>query len=104
MVKDKRQANQTFQLLSILQIVGHLIAYVMAFVKLILIEKGGYYNIGTIVFVGMSIVSLPLMVITILLLKFGFKLSITGRRWGYVLHVLVLVWSLFMVYVCYFME
>ncbi len=100
-MKPQNKNNRDFQIVSIVQIVWHLIAYGVTFTRLILINRGGYMGIGTVIFTGISIVSLLLMILSLLLAKFSFKLSKNKILLGYCFHGIVLVWLIFIVYVSY---
>jgi hypothetical protein len=97
----QRQINRDFQIFSFFQIFWHLIAYGIAFIRLLLINAGGYMGIGKVVFIGMSIVSLPLIILSVLLARFSFKLSKKKIVLGYCFHGIVFAWSIFIVYVSY---
>ena len=100
--QQQRAAGRVFQAISILQIVIHLCAYLAAFIKLIMIEGGGYYDIGVIYFIGMTMISMPLFAIGWWLFQRSFKLSSSKRWWGYLFNPIVLIWSVLMVKVSYF--
>jgi hypothetical protein len=102
-LQQQRKAKQVFQVLAIGQIIVHLGAYLAAFIKLIMIEGGGYYDAGVIIFIGMTIVSMPLFAIGWWLFQRSFKLSKKHRLWGYIFDAIVAIWSIFLVKVSYFM-
>ena len=58
-------------------------------------------GIGTVVFIGISIVSFLLIILSVLLAKFSFKLSKNKLMLGYCFHGIVVAWSSFIVYISY---
>ncbi|KAF3887930.1 MULTISPECIES: hypothetical protein [Nostocales] len=102
-VNSQKTARQVFAIISYLQFSIHLIAYFASFMKLIIIEGGGYYNFRILVFIGISIISILLFLASILLIKRSIRLSIKRLVWAYFFHAIVLAWSLFIVKVSYFM-
>ncbi len=100
---QERNAGKIFQTIAILQIVIHLCAYLAVFIKLIMIEGGGYYDISAIVFIGMTLVSMPLFATGWWLFQRSFKLSKNKRSWGYLFDAIVSIWSISIVKVSYFM-
>jgi hypothetical protein len=100
---QKLAAGKLFRIISLGQIGIHLCAYIAAFVKLIMIEAGGYYDTGVIIFIGITLLSMPLFAIALWLLKHSFKISKSKRVWGYLFHTLVLIWSMAIVKISYFM-
>ncbi len=101
--RQKNSAGKILQRIAIVQLAIHLGAYLAAFIKLIMIEGGGYYDIGAIAFIGMTIVSMPLFAIGWWLFQRSFKLSNRQRLWGYLFEAIGLIWSIVMVKVSYFM-
>jgi hypothetical protein len=95
-------AGKLFSIISVAQVVIHLCAYIAAFVKLIMIEAGGYYDIGVIIFLSISIVSMPLFAIELWLIRYSVKISKRQRLWGYFTHFMTFVWSLSIVKISYF--
>jgi hypothetical protein len=98
----KLAADKLFSIISVAQVAIHLCAYIAAFVKLIMIEAGGYYDIGVIIFLAMSIVSMPLFAIELWLIRHSINISKRQRFWGYITHFLTFVWSLSIVKISYF--
>ncbi|PZO40013.1 MAG: hypothetical protein DCF19_12540 [Pseudanabaena frigida] len=103
MNKKQQASTQALAFASYFQLNIHLIAYIAVFWRLIINQRGGYYSIGTIAFVGMSVISLPFFLVTILLIKRLLKLSSTWRVWAYFFNFIVFVWSVFIIQVAYFM-
>lgn len=99
---QKLAAGKLFSIISVACATVHICAYIAAFVKLIMIEAGGYYDIGVIVFLGMTIISMPLFAIELWLIRHSVKISKRQRFWGYVTHFLTFVWSLSIVKISYF--
>ncbi len=99
--RQQRKAGRVFRKISIVQITIHLGAYLAAFIKLIMIEGGGYYDIGVIYFIVMTIISMPLFAIGWRFLQRSFKLSPRHRFWGYCFHLVVSIWSIVMVKISY---
>jgi hypothetical protein len=99
---QKFAAGKLFRLVSILQGIIHLCAYLASFVKLISIEGGGYYNREILLFIGITIVSMPLFLITKWLIEHSLKTSKRKRLTGYFFHAFVVMWSVFIVKVSYF--
>ena len=100
---EKLAAGKLFRIVSFLQIFIHLCAYIASFVKLIMIEAGGYYDIGVMIFIGITIVSMPLFVISWWLIQQSLKISKSKRFWGYCFQIFPLLWSIFIIKVSYFM-
>ena len=99
---QKLATGKLFSIISVAQAAVHLCAYIAAFVKLIMIEAGGYYDIGVIIFLGMTIISMPLFAIELWLIRHSLKISNRQKFWGYVTHALTFVWSLSIVKISYF--
>jgi hypothetical protein len=100
---QKLAIGKSFRLISSVQMVIHLCAYVAAFVKIIIIEAGGYYDIGAIVFIGMTLGSMPLFAIALWLIKNSLKISKRQRIFGCCAHLITSIWSMFIIKVSYFM-
>jgi hypothetical protein len=98
----KFAAGKLFRIAAITQGAIHLCAYLASFIKLISIEGGGYYNSGILLFVGITIVSMPLFLITKWLIEHSLKISKRKRLIGYCFDAVVMVWSLFVVKVSFF--
>jgi hypothetical protein len=94
-------AGKLFRMVSIMEIGIHLAAYIAAFVWLIIIKAGGYYDREIIRFIGITIVSMPLFAIGLWLLRRSLKLSQRQRWWGYGFHVVVSLWSIAIVKIGY---
>jgi hypothetical protein len=84
-------------MLSLVQICIHLCAYLAAFIKLILIEAGGYYDTGVMSFIGITLVSMPLFAISLWLIQNSTKLSERIRTRGYSFYLGVCTWSIWVV-------
>jgi hypothetical protein len=101
-LRQQQQAGRIFQTIGIIQLAIHLCAYLAAFIKLIMIDGGGYYDTGVIAFIGMTAVSMPLFAIGWWLWQRSFKLSRINRLWGYLFKAIGLIWSMIMVKLSYF--
>jgi hypothetical protein len=99
---QKFAAGKLFRLVSILQGIIHLCAYLASFVKLISIEGGGYYNREILLFIGITIVSMPLFIITKWLIEYSLKISKRKRSIGYFFNAFIIAWSMLVVKVSYF--
>jgi uncharacterized membrane protein len=100
---QKLAAGKLFRLVSFVQISIHLCVYLAAFIKLIMIEAGGYHDASIIRFLGITMVSMPLFAIAWRLIQVSLKLSKRQRFWGYCFHCLNLLWSVAIVKLSYFM-
>ena len=98
----KLAAGKLFNIISVAQVAIHLCAYIAAFIKLIMIEAGGYYDIGVVIFLAMTMISMPLFAIELWLIRHSGKISKRQKLWGYVTHFLTFVWSLSIVKISYF--
>jgi hypothetical protein len=96
-------AGNSFGVVLLLQFAIHLCVYLAAFLKLIIIEAGGYYDTGAIAFVGITVGSMPLFAIAMWLIKHNENISSSVKFWGYFINSLTLIWSLFVIKVSYFM-
>jgi hypothetical protein len=96
-------AGNSVGAVSLSQFLIHLCAYIAAFLKLIIIEAGGYYDTGVIAFIGITIGSMPLFAIALWLIKYSENISSRVKSWSYFIHALTLMWSLFVIKVSYFM-
>jgi hypothetical protein len=95
-------SDRLFRTISIVQICIHLCAYLATFVKLILIEAGGYYDAGVMNFLGITLVSMPLLAIALWTIQNSAKLSRRLKVWGYCFYLGVCLWSIWMIKVSYF--
>jgi hypothetical protein len=96
-------ASKLFSLVLLSQFAIHLCAYLAAFIKLIMIEAGGYYDTGVIAFIGITIGSMPLFVIALWLAKHRENISISVKSLSYFIHSITLMLGLFVTTVSYFM-
>ncbi len=99
---QKFAAGKLFRIVSIAQISIHLCAYISSFIKLIMIEGGGYYNTGILLFIGITMLSMPCFLLTRWLIQHSLKISKQKRIWGYLLNFAVLIWSILIVGTSYF--
>ncbi len=95
-------AGKLFRIAAIAQGAIHLCAYVASFIKLISIEGGGYYNREILLFIGITIVSMPLFLITKWLIEHSLKVSQRKRLIGYCFYVFVIFWSIAIIKISYF--
>lgn len=100
---EKLVAGKLFRRVAIGQIVIHLFSYIAAFIKLIIIEAGGYYDTKILLFIGMTAISMPLFWISGWLVKHSLKISSQQRFRGYCVHLVVFGWSISIVAVSYLM-
>jgi hypothetical protein len=100
---QKLAAGKLFRLVSSIQIGIHLGAYIASFVNLIIIEAGGYYDTGVIIFIGITLLSMPLFAIAYWLIQHSLKISPNQRSRGYWFNFITLIWSLVIIKVSYFM-
>jgi hypothetical protein len=98
---QKLAAGKLFRIVSIAQILIHFCAYVASFIKLIMIEGGGYYDIGVMIFVGITLLSMPSFAVSWWLIQHSLKISKRKRYWGYCFDVLTSAWSIFIIKVSY---
>ncbi len=98
----KFAAGKLFRIVTVIQGGIHLCAYVATFVKLISIEAGGYYNREILLFIGITIVSMPLFLVTKWLIEHSLKISRTKRAIGYYFCATVMGWSILIVKISYF--
>ena len=99
---QKFAAGKLFRIAAITQGAVHLCAYVASFVKLISIEAGGYYNREILLFIGITIISMPLFLITKLLIEHSLKISKSRRFIGYCFDLIILLWSMLIVKISYY--
>ena len=99
---QKFAAGKLFRIVAVVQIGIHLCAYLAAFVKLISIEGGGYYNSGVLLFIGITMVSMPLFLVTKWLIERSLKISKRRRFAGYCFHLFVSIWSLLVIKISYY--
>ncbi len=97
----KLVAGKLFRRVSIGQVIVHLLAYIACFIKLIIIEAGGYYDTKILLFIGMTAIAMPLFGISGWLIQHSWKISQSQRFWGYCVHVVIFVWSISIVKVSY---
>ncbi len=94
---QKLAAGKLFRIVSIAQILIHFCAYIASFVNLIMIEAGGYYDVGVITFIGITLLSMPLFAISWWLIQHSLKIPRKQRFWGYFIHTLTFFWSIWIV-------
>jgi hypothetical protein len=99
---QKFAAGKLFRIVAVGQGGIHLCAYIASFIKLISIEGGGYYNREILLFMGITIVSMPLFLITKLLIEHSLKISKSKRFIGYCFQAFVLLWSIFIMKISYY--
>jgi hypothetical protein len=99
---QKLAAGKLFRLFSFIQLSIHLAGYIGAFIKLIIIEAGGYYDVSILRFLGITLISMPLFAIGWQLVQSSLKLAKRQRFGGYCFHLLNLVWSIAIVAIGYF--
>jgi hypothetical protein len=99
---QKLAAGKLFRLISIGQSFIHLCTYISSFIKLIMIEAGGYYDVGVMIFIGITILSMPLFAISWWLIQQSLKISKKKRLWGYCFQLIPLIWSVFIIKIIYF--
>ena len=97
----KFAAGKLFRIVSISQLGIHLCAYIGSFIKLIMIEGGGYYNAGVLLFIGITILSMPFFLLTGWLIQYSLKISKQQRVWGYLFNFIVLIWSILIMITSY---
>jgi hypothetical protein len=100
---QKLAAGKLFRTVSFVQSFIHLCAYIASFIKLIMIEAGGYYDIGVLMFIGITLLSMPLFAISWWLVQQSLKISKQKRFWGYCFNLIPLIWSILIIKVSYFM-
>ncbi|WP_310426687.1 hypothetical protein [Chamaesiphon sp. VAR_48_metabat_135_sub] len=100
---QKLAAGKLFRIVSFIQSFVHLCAYIASFVKLIIIEAGGYYDIGLMIFIGITLLSMPLFSISWWLIQHSLKISKKKRFWGYCFDFSASIWSIFIIKLSYFM-
>ena len=98
---QKFAAGKLFRIVSIAQVGIHLCAYIASFIKLIMIEAGGYYNSGVLLFLGITLLSMPLFIINRWLIDRSLKISKRKRSIGYCFHIAVSIWSILIVKISY---
>jgi hypothetical protein len=99
---QKLAAGKLFRSISFIQLAIHLGAYLAAFIKLIIIEAGGYYDVSIIRFLLITLISMPLFAIGWKLVQSSLKLSKQQRFWGYCFEISNLMWSISIVAISYF--
>jgi hypothetical protein len=90
-------AGKLFRLVAILQTGIHLCSYMASFIKLIAIEGGGYYNAAILLFISITMLSMPLFLVSYWLIERSLRISKQARLNGYFFHIAVLIWSIFIV-------
>jgi hypothetical protein len=100
---QKLAAGKLFRRVSIVQIILHLSIYIASFIKLIIIEAGGYYDTKILLFIGMTAIAMPLFWMSGWLVQHSLKISRQQRFWGYCFHLAVFGWSISIVAVSYLM-
>jgi hypothetical protein len=100
---QKLAAGKLFRTVVQVQSCIHLGTYIASFFKLIMIEAGGYYNIGVIAFIGITLGSMPLFAIALWLIQNSLKISKRQRFWGYFMQIITVCWSISIVKFSYFM-
>jgi hypothetical protein len=99
---QKFAAGKLFRIVAVGQGSVHLCAYIASFIKLISIEGGGYYNHEILLFIGITIVSMPLFLITKFLIEHSLKISKRKRFIGYCFQLSVFLWSIFIIKISYY--
>jgi nitric oxide reductase large subunit len=99
----KLAAGKFFRRVTIGQLIIHLFTYIATFIKLIIIEAGGYYDTKILLFIGMTAISMPLFWISGWLVQHSWKISPQQRFRGYCVHLAVFGWSMAIVTVSYLM-
>jgi hypothetical protein len=99
---QKFAAGKLFRIVAIVQGVIHLCAYLAVFIKLISIEGGGYYNSGVLLFIGITMISMPLFLVTKWLIERSLKISKRRRFTGYCFAAAVSIWSIFIIKISYY--
>jgi hypothetical protein len=99
---QKFAAGKLFRIVSTIQIWIHLCVYIASFVKLIMIEAGGYYNSTILLFGGITILSMPLFIINKWLIDRSLKISKQKRFIGYCFHLTSSIWTFFIVKISYY--
>jgi hypothetical protein len=99
---EKLAAGRLFRLVSLAQFWIHLCAYIASFIKLIIIEAGGYYDVSILAFVRITMGAMPLFAIELWLIQHSLKISKPKRIWGYCFHFGVWIWIIFIVKISYF--
>jgi hypothetical protein len=100
---EKLAAGRLFRRASIAQIMIHMSTYIASFIKLIIIEAGGYFDTKILLFIGMTAISMPLFWISGWLVQHSLKIYQQQRFWGYCFHLAVFGWSISIVAVSYLM-
>jgi hypothetical protein len=98
---QKFAAGKLFRIAAIAQGAIHLCAYIASFIKLISIDGGGYYNQEILLFIGITIVSMPLFLITKWLIEHSLKIAKQKRLIGYCFCIFAIAWSLVIIKVSY---
>ncbi|PSB58182.1 hypothetical protein [Chamaesiphon polymorphus] len=98
----KLAAGKLFRSVSLGQLGIHLCAYIAAFVKLIIIDAGGYYDASILRFLAITAGSMPLFAIEWWLIQNSLKISKSKRAWGYYLNFGICLWSIGTIVISYF--
>jgi hypothetical protein len=99
---QKLAAGKLLRRVSLVQLGLHLCTYLAAFVKLIIIDAGGYYDVSILRFLAITAGSMPLFAIEWWLIQNSLKISKPKRAWGYYLNFGVCLWSIGTIAVSYF--
>jgi hypothetical protein len=100
----KLAAGKSFRSFSFIQLGIHLCAYLAAFVKLIIIDAGGYYDVSIFRFLAITAGSMPLFAIEWWLIQNSLKISKQKRAWGYYLNFGICLWSIGILAVSYSLQ
>jgi hypothetical protein len=98
----KWAASKLFRIISLTQLCIHTCAYIAAFIKLIMLEAGGYYDTGVWTFIKITGISIPLFALTLWLLRHSSSISKQKRFWGYGFHFIPCCWSIITIKISYF--
>ncbi len=98
---EKLAAGRLFRRVSIVQIIIHLFAYIASFIKLIIVEAGGYFDTKILLFIGMTAIAMPLFWMSGWLVQHSLKISQQRRFWGYCFYLAVFGWSISIAAVSY---
>jgi hypothetical protein len=102
-ILQKLVAGKLFRRVSIAQMMIHMSTYIASFIKLIIVEAGGYYDTKILLFIGMTAIAMPLFWRSGWLVQHSLKISQHQRFWGYCFHLAVFGWSISIVAVSYLM-
>jgi hypothetical protein len=99
---QKLAAGKSFRSAALIQLGIHLCSYIAAFVKLIIIDAGGYYDASIVRFLAITAGSMPLFAIEWWLIQNSLKFSKSKRAWGYYVNFGICLWSIGAIVVSYF--